>query len=68
VLFFASAGIAAYAALASVAAQLAVVHMEEPELHARFGERYEDYCRHVPRWIPRVAGRGRGDARPRRPV
>lgn len=26
---------------------------EEPALDARFGPRYAEYCRHVPRWIPR---------------
>ena len=28
--------------------------LEEPDLEARFGERYRDYCRHVPRVIPRL--------------
>jgi protein-S-isoprenylcysteine O-methyltransferase Ste14 len=27
--------------------------VEEPGLRKRFGEDYEEYCRHVPRWIPR---------------
>jgi protein-S-isoprenylcysteine O-methyltransferase Ste14 len=26
---------------------------EEPALAARFGRRYAEYCRHVPRWMPR---------------
>jgi protein-S-isoprenylcysteine O-methyltransferase Ste14 len=26
---------------------------EEPGLRRRFGEDYAEYCRHVPRWIPR---------------
>ncbi len=34
---------------------LFVVGYEEPNLRSRFGGTYEDYCRAVPRWIPRVA-------------
>lgn len=41
---------------------------EEPALATRFGRRYAEYCRHVPRWIPRwtawVAD-GRGEGRER---
>ena len=32
---------------------LAVVFVEEPATRKRFGEAYEDYCRRVPRWVPR---------------
>jgi protein-S-isoprenylcysteine O-methyltransferase Ste14 len=28
--------------------------LEEPDLEGRFGERYREYCRHVPRLIPRL--------------
>jgi protein-S-isoprenylcysteine O-methyltransferase Ste14 len=28
--------------------------LEEPDLEARFGGRYREYCRHVPRLIPRL--------------
>src|SRR3954453_17142176 len=31
---------------------LAIRGVEEPHLRRRFGADYEDYCRHVPRWIP----------------
>ena len=34
---------------------LRVVHFEEPALRRRFGVAYEEYCRRVPRWIPRLA-------------
>jgi protein-S-isoprenylcysteine O-methyltransferase Ste14 len=34
---------------------LLVVHSDEPALRRRFGLAYEDYCRRVPRWIPRLA-------------
>lgn len=27
---------------------------EEPGLERRFGDDYREYCRHVPRWIPRL--------------
>jgi len=27
---------------------------EEPVLRSKFGAEYEDYCRHVPRWVPRL--------------
>ena len=30
-----------------------VIAYEEPTLRRKFGESYEDYCRQVPRWIPR---------------
>ena len=33
---------------------LFVVLYEEPNLRGRFGPSYEDYCRRVSRWIPRV--------------
>ena len=31
-----------------------VVLYEEPALRRKFGAQYEDYCRHVPRWWPRL--------------
>jgi hypothetical protein len=44
---------------------LAVVRVEEPALRRRFGASYSDYCRRVPRWLPRLApgaGAAQGDA------
>ncbi|MGI9544727.1 MAG: methyltransferase family protein, partial [Cyclobacteriaceae bacterium] len=32
------------------------VFKEEPDLVKRFGEEYQEYCRQVPRWIPRLKG------------
>ncbi len=52
-LYLASLGLFVYAVLISLAGQLVVVYVEEPELRERFGETYEAYCREVPRWFPR---------------
>ena len=32
------------------------IYKEEPDLEKRFGEEYLEYCRNVPRWIPRLSG------------
>ena len=56
------AGGSANAMLADLAAAVlvmaffhwAVVRVEEPGLRARYGAAYEEYCRRVPRWIPRL--------------
>jgi protein-S-isoprenylcysteine O-methyltransferase Ste14 len=53
-LYLASLGVMLYAVAISIAAHLAVVHIEEPELRKRFGASYEEYCRSVPRWLPRA--------------
>ncbi len=31
-----------------------VMAYEEPTLRRSFGREYEEFCAHVPRWIPRV--------------
>jgi protein-S-isoprenylcysteine O-methyltransferase Ste14 len=33
---------------------LFVLFVEEPSLRKKFGAEYEEYCRRVPRWIPRL--------------
>ncbi len=53
-LYVASLGVGLYAIAMSVLAHLAVVRVEEPELRSRFGAEYDEYCRDVPRWIPRL--------------
>lgn len=53
-LFLASLGAVLYAVAISVLAHLAVVYVEEPELRRRFGESYVEYCREVPRWLPKI--------------
>jgi protein-S-isoprenylcysteine O-methyltransferase Ste14 len=49
----------AAALLGAGAAHLWVVRVEEPRLRARFGAAYEEYCRRIPRWLPRFE-RARG--------
>src|SRR5713101_2489823 len=44
----------AYAALCFLLFFAFVVLYEEPVLRRKFGESYERYCDHVPRWIPRL--------------
>ena len=50
---FESLRLMVYAVLAWVFFFLMVVMYEEPTLKERFGAPYEEYCRTVPRWIPR---------------
>jgi protein-S-isoprenylcysteine O-methyltransferase Ste14 len=50
---FGSIPLLVYAATISVACHLFVVAYEEPELHRRFGEEYDQYRRTVRRWLPR---------------
>jgi len=40
-------------ALLFTLAHLAVVFLEEPAIRKRFGAAYDDYCRRVPRWMPK---------------
>lgn len=37
-----------------IAAHLFVIGYEEPTLKKKFGAVYEEYCKRVPRWIPRL--------------
>lgn len=37
-------------------AYVAIVAAEEAFLRQRFGEAYQEYCRRVPRWLPRLTG------------
>jgi protein-S-isoprenylcysteine O-methyltransferase Ste14 len=56
-LFLATLGPTLYAVAISVVAHWMVVQIEEPELRRRFGQRYEEYCRETPRWLPRIRRR-----------
>ena len=53
-LFFRSVSVAIYAAVLLVGIHLLVVLYEEPILRQRYGESYDEYCKRVPRWIPRI--------------
>jgi protein-S-isoprenylcysteine O-methyltransferase Ste14 len=51
-----------YAAAVAVGFYLFVLIYEEPALRRTMGAAYEQYCREVPRWIPRFAPRRAKDA------
>ncbi len=51
--YFGSVGIFALFALGFPVAQYQVTKIEEPRLAGRFGESYAEYCKTVPRWVPR---------------
>jgi protein-S-isoprenylcysteine O-methyltransferase Ste14 len=46
-----------YGAAVWLATHLFVVAYEEPSLRRKFGEDYATFCRHVPRWLPRLRPR-----------
>jgi protein-S-isoprenylcysteine O-methyltransferase Ste14 len=52
-LFFGNWQVLEYAIAVAIAFHLFVILYEEPTLRRTFGGEYEDYCRSVPRWIPR---------------
>lgn len=53
-LFFGSVAVLEYAFFLWVGFCFFVLLYEEPTLHRKFGAEYEEYCAHVPRWIPRT--------------
>jgi len=53
-LWFSSASLLAYAAVLFAVVAAFVQGYEEPTLARTFGTEYDDYCRAVPRWIPRI--------------
>ncbi len=52
-LIFGSTALLGYTAAVALAFHLFVVLYEEPHLRRKFGSDYQDYCRRVPRWLPR---------------
>jgi protein-S-isoprenylcysteine O-methyltransferase Ste14 len=56
-LFFGSLGLLEYCAILWLGFHLFVLAYEEPTLRATFGDEYEAFCSHVPRWIPRARPR-----------
>jgi protein-S-isoprenylcysteine O-methyltransferase Ste14 len=58
-LFYRSRTIAEYALFLFVCFHLFVVFYEERALRSQFDGEYEEFCRQVPRWIPRLHGSSR---------
>lgn len=56
-LLFGSTRLLAYAGFVWVAFHVFVILYEEPTLRRQFDGDYEQYCREVPRWIPRTSPR-----------
>lgn len=54
-LWSASLSILLYAVIVTAGFHFFVVAYEEPHLARVYGAGYREYCRRVPRWIPRVA-------------
>lgn len=44
----------AYGGFVCLAFHLFVLMYEEPTLRAKYGPEYEEFCRNVPRWVPRL--------------
>lgn len=54
-LAFDSFRLLAYAAVVFLGFHLFTVLYEEPAHRRRFGPAFEEYCRRVPRWLPRLS-------------
>ena len=54
VLFFGSLPLLEYGAIIWLGFHAFVLAYEEPTMRATFGDQYEAFCAHVPRWIPQV--------------
>lgn len=54
-LFYRSLPLLSYAGVFLLASHLFVVMFEEPTLRRTFGQDYENYCRRVRRWWPKIA-------------
>jgi len=53
-LFFGSLRLLEYGAILWLGFHVFILVYEEPTMRATFGDQYETFCAHVPRWIPRV--------------
>jgi protein-S-isoprenylcysteine O-methyltransferase Ste14 len=53
-LLFGVVRLLSYGILVWLAFHLFVLAYEEPKLRSRFGVEYEEFCKHVPRWVPRL--------------
>jgi protein-S-isoprenylcysteine O-methyltransferase Ste14 len=56
-LLFGSVQVLEYGLAAFVVVHLFVLLYEEPTLRSKFGSEYEDYCKNVRRWWPRMKAR-----------
>ncbi|MFX0203846.1 MAG: methyltransferase family protein [Candidatus Hodarchaeota archaeon] len=54
VLLFKSSVLVLYFLVLFLFLHMFVVFVEEPMLKLKFGESYEQYCKSVPRWVPRL--------------
>jgi protein-S-isoprenylcysteine O-methyltransferase Ste14 len=54
---FGSLPLLVYSGAVGIGCHVFVVGYEEPGLHRRFGEQYDQYRLRVPRWIPRPPSR-----------
>jgi protein-S-isoprenylcysteine O-methyltransferase Ste14 len=52
--YFWSFAVVLYLVFVATCFQLFIVLYEEPHLREVFGEQYLEYCKNVPRWIPRL--------------
>lgn len=52
--FFGSIPVLEYGAAVWVGFHFFVLLYEEPTLRSSYGHDYQDFCQHVPRWIPRL--------------
>ena len=52
--FFGSIAVLEYGVAAWVGFHLFVLIYEEPTLRSSYGHDYQEFCQHVPRWIPRL--------------
>ena len=54
ILWFGSALVIVYALFFFLGFNVLILIIEEPVLRNQFGAAYEEYCRNVPRWIPKI--------------
>jgi protein-S-isoprenylcysteine O-methyltransferase Ste14 len=59
---FRSRPLCSYLAWVAVGFHLFVMLYEEPTLRSRYGASYDEFCRNVPRWVPRLTPWRSGEA------
>jgi len=53
-IYFESLSISIYTVIVAAYNHMYVILVEEPGLRRKFGIEYEDYCRRVSRWLPKI--------------